>query len=121
SRPVAPPLTKLTLTLPRPQMPMAVEELAQGYFQQPRGPVYYVENTLVNSLFGLLCWNTIFAALPGAFFHPFQRAPADLRSADFHLRRQDLFTSCLAQLDSGAYRQTIVSNYKSKAGIQSEF
>src|SRR5690606_9728554 len=26
SRPVAPPLTKLTLTLPRPQMPIAVEE-----------------------------------------------------------------------------------------------
>ncbi|MGB6102708.1 MAG: VRR-NUC domain-containing protein [Pusillimonas sp.] len=121
SRPDAPPLTKLTLTLPRPQIPLAVEELAQGYFQQPQGPVYYVENTLANSLFGLLCWNAIFAALPGAFFHPFQRAPADLHSADFYLRRQNLFNSCLAQLDSGAYRQTIVQNYESKAGIQSEF
>ncbi|MDS1138920.1 VRR-NUC domain-containing protein [Pusillimonas sp. SM2304] len=120
-RPAAASLTKLTLTLPRPQMPVAVEELAQGYFQQPQGPVYYVENTLVNSLFGLLCWDAIFAALPGAFFHPFQRAPADLYSADFYLRRQNLFKTCLALLDSGAYRQTIVQNYQSKAGIQSEF
>lgn len=98
-----------------------MEKLAQGYFQQPQGPVYYVENALVNSLFGLLCWNVIFAALPGAFFHPFQRAPADLHSADFYLRRQNLFKSCLAQLDSGAYTQTIVQNYKIKAGTQSEF
>lgn len=120
-RPGASALTELTLTLPRPQIPMAVEELAQGYFQQPQGPVYYVENTLVNSLFGLLCWNAIFAAIPGAFFHPFQRAPADLHSADFYPRRQDLFEFCLAQLDSGAYRQTIVQNYKDKAGIQSDF
>lgn len=120
-RPVAAPLTRLTVTLPRPQPSIAVEELARGYFEQPQGPVYYVENTLVNSLFGLLCWDAIFAALPGAFFHPFQRAPADLHSADFHLRRQDLFSSCLAQLDSDAYRQTIVQNYHGKAGIQSAF
>ncbi len=121
ARPGVAPFTTLTLTVPRPQLPMAVEELALGYFQQPQGPVYYVENTLVNSLFGLLCWDAIFAALPGAFFHPFQRAPADLYNADFCRRREDLFELCLAQLDSGAYRHTIERNYKNKAGIQCEF
>lgn len=120
-RSAAAPLTELTLTLPRPQVPMAVEELARHHLQEPQAPAYYVENTLVNSLFGLLCWDAIFAALPGAFFHPFQRAPADLHSADFYSRRQDIFGRRLAQLDSNAYRQTILQNYKDKAGIQSAF
>ncbi|GAB2906872.1 VRR-NUC domain-containing protein [Paralcaligenes sp. KSB-10] len=115
------PIAKLTLTLPEPSLSMAVEELVQSHFQQALSPVYYVENTLANALFGLLCWRAIFAPLPGAFFHPYQSAPADLHSADFYRRRQELFRSCLAQLDSGEYTQTIAQNFRNKAGIRSDF
>jgi len=63
----------------------------------------------------------VFAAIPGAFFHPFHRGPADLHSADFHQRRQAEFAACLAELDSGSYRDTILRTYREKAGLQSPF
>jgi len=83
--------------------------------------VHYVENALINSLFGLLCWPAVFAPLPGAFFHPFQRGPADLDAPDFHERRKALFTDCLAQLDTSAYRDVILRRYAEKSGVQSPF
>jgi hypothetical protein len=88
---------------------------------QAHAPVHYVENTLINSLFGLLCWNAVFAAVPGAFFHPFHTGPADLHGADFHRRREREFAACLAQLDSDAYKDTIAQCFRSKHGIQSPF
>ena len=84
-------------------------------------PVYYVENALINALFGLLCWPAIFSAIPGAFFHPFHRAPADLFSADFFARREPAFRACLGQLDGDAYRDTIRANFIGKHGVQSPF
>jgi hypothetical protein len=83
--------------------------------------VHYVENTLVGSLFGLLCWEAIFAPLPGAFFHPFHWAPADLGRADFHQRRAELFARCLACLDSDDYRACIRRTFREKAGIHNAF
>jgi len=35
------------------------------HLQQDDAPVHYVENALLCSLFGLLCWEAIFAPLPG--------------------------------------------------------
>jgi hypothetical protein len=83
--------------------------------------VRYVENGLINSLFGLLCWPAIFAAIPGAFFHDFHHGPADLVSGHFHGRRQREFDECLSQLESGRYRQAIWRMLKQKWGIQSPF
>jgi hypothetical protein len=83
--------------------------------------VFYVENALANALFGLLCWRAIFCAIPGAFFHPFHRGPADLYSADFHQRRAAEFSACLAELEDERYRATIMRNFHEKAGIQSPF
>jgi hypothetical protein len=83
--------------------------------------VHYVENALINSIFGLLCWEAIFAPLPGAFFHAFHRAPADLESPSFHVRRERLFEACLAQLDSEEYRSSILGNFRRKFGIASPF
>jgi hypothetical protein len=88
---------------------------------QPDAPVYYVENTLINSLFGLLCWEAIFTPLPGAFFHPFHRGPVDLYSADFRQRRAPEFAASMAALDSGHYRDRIRQTYAEKYGIQSPF
>jgi len=69
----------------------------------------------------LWCWEAIFAAIPGAFFHPFQPGPADLLHADFHHRRAPHFNSSMAQLGSGQYKDTILRNFACKAGIQSPF
>jgi hypothetical protein len=84
-------------------------------------PIYYVENSLINALFGLLCWEAIFKPLPGAFFHPFHRGPVDLHSADFRQRRAPEFAASLAALDSGLYRERIRQTYAEKFGIQSPF
>lgn len=112
---------RIDLSLPYPVPAAAVEHIVCTHYSCDQAPVIYVENTLINSLFGLLCWRAIFAPLPGAFFHPFHHGPADLHSPDFHRRRADLFAACLSQLDSDEYRQTILDNFHAKQGIQSPF
>ena len=119
--PAARPVERSTLVLPKPDASQPVEYVARDHLTCDSAPVHYVENALINSLFGLLCWEPVFAALPGAFFHPFQRGPADLHAPDFHARRAEQFAACLAQLDSGAYRETILRHLQSKAGLQSPF
>ena len=119
--PAARPVERSTLVLPKPETPQAVEYVARDHLSCDAAPVHYVENALINSLFGLLCWEPVFAALPGAFFHPFQRGPADLHAPDFHARRAQQFAACLAQLDSGVYRETILRHLHGKAGLQSPF
>jgi tetratricopeptide (TPR) repeat protein len=109
------------LVVSRPAEPFAVECVACDHLSSPDAPVFYVENALINSLFGLLCWEAIFSPVPGAFFHPFQRGPADLHAPDFHARRAEHFQRRLAELDSGTYRETILGHLGSKAGLQSPF
>lgn len=120
-RPTAKPIERIDLVLPRPDRPLPVEEVVRQHLSEAQAPVYYVENGLINSLFGLLCWEAIFAPLPGAFFHPFHSGPADLLRADFRQRRALLFEACLAQLQSDAYKATIRANFQAKQGIQSPF
>ncbi|WP_313031432.1 VRR-NUC domain-containing protein [Massilia alkalitolerans] len=112
---------RLDLSLPMPVEDRWVEGVVRDHLASADAPVFYVENALANSLFGLLCWPAIFAAIPGAFFHPFHRGPADLHSPDFHLRRKAEFDACLARLDDGSYRDTIRAHYREKAGIASPF
>lgn len=114
-------LTRLDLALPKPDVPQAVEYLVRDHLATADAPVFYVENALINSLFGLLCWPAIFTPLPGAFFHPFQQAPADLLTPDFYARREAQFAQCLAQLASGTYRESILRTFREKQGIQSPF
>jgi hypothetical protein len=113
--------TLMALVLPRPAGDISVERAVRDHLTAPDAPVHYVENALINSLFGLLCWTVIFAPLPGAFFHPFQRGPADLDAPDFAQRRAPLFDACRAQLDSVEYRHTIQHHFNVKAGLQSPF
>ncbi|RQR50530.1 VRR-NUC domain-containing protein [Burkholderia sp. Bp9140] len=117
----APDVPRETLVLVRPEAFVSVEFAVRDHLAQPDAPVHYVENTLINSLFGLLCWEPVFAAVPGAFFHPFQRGPADLHAPDFAVRRTDAFAACFAQLESGAYRDTIRRHFTTKTGLQSPF
>jgi len=120
AKPKALPIKRLDLSLGRDEA-LSVEFKVLSYLQTPEAPVYYVENTLINGLFGLLCWPAIFAPLPGAFFHPYQSGPADLLEQDFYSRRVDLFDACLAQLDSADYRDTLRATYAAKFGVQSPF
>ena len=107
--------------LAAPEQPMSVEYVLRDHWHDEQAPVFYVENALINSLFGLLCWPAIFAPLPGAFFHPFQSGPADFRAPDFVQRRQPLFDACMAYLQDGSYRAVIRQRFADKAGIQSPF
>lgn len=109
------------LQVPAPEQPTRVEDIACEQLSSADAPAFYVENTLINALFGLLCWRAVFAPLPGAFFHPFQRGPADLHAPDFVARRAALFAACLAELETGEYVQTITANFAAKAGMQSPF
>lgn len=117
---LAPVVARLDLQLPRPA-DCSVEHAVQAHLSEPEAPVHYVENSLICSLFGLLCWEAIFAPLPGAFFHPFHSGPADLLGEDFYPRRAGLFAARLALLDSPAYQQAIRQTYVDKYGIQSPF
>ncbi|MBX9902554.1 MAG: VRR-NUC domain-containing protein [Burkholderiaceae bacterium] len=109
------------LCLPSPNATLSVEQIVQVHLHSDDAPVFYVENTLINSLFGLLCWSAIFKPLPGAFFHPFHRGPVDLSSADFHQRREADFAACFALLDNGDYGAAIRQTFREKVGKQSPF
>lgn len=113
----------IALQLPAPAADFFVEHIARDHFaaRDPASRVFYVENALINSLFGLLCWDAIFMPLPGAFFHPFQSGPADLHRPDFAQRRAAQFNACLQKLDDGGWQQAIRDTYRSKFGLQSPF
>jgi hypothetical protein len=114
-------IDEFTLPLSFPTLPISVEQAVQLHLSSDQNPAFYVENALINSLFGLLCWPAIFAALPGAFFHPFHQGPADLHSPDFVQRRQTIFNACFSLLDNTSYQQTILATFHAKFGIQSPF
>jgi hypothetical protein len=109
------------IALPRPGPGMSVETALSQHLAHADAPALYVENALINSLFGLLFWDAVFAPVPGAFFHPFQSAPADLHSADFRMRRARQFEDGFALLHDGGYRETILRNFRIKENIQSPF
>jgi hypothetical protein len=112
---------RLDLVLPAGDGLVGVERRVQDHLASPQAPVHYVENTLFNALFGLLCWDALYAPLPGAFFHPFHAAPADLFQPGFRARRAGLFAACLARLDSLAYVDVIRERFRAKQGVQSRF
>jgi hypothetical protein len=109
------------LTLHPVPGPLRVEHVVRQTLEKPESPVIYVENALVNSLFGLACWEAIFAPVPGAFFHPFQAAPADLLEPDFRARRAAEFARCFARIESGAHARTIIQTFRAKVGLQCPF
>jgi hypothetical protein len=124
-KPAAPERGDLVLVRPSERVPIEIavrDALGQpGECSVTAVTVHYVENALLNSLFGLLCWDAIFAGVPGAFFHPFQRGPADLYSPTFYVARREVFEQCLATLDDDSYRHAIRSTFLEKSGLQSPF
>ena len=98
-----------------------VEESAAQSLRSPDAPVLYVENLLVNGLFGLWCWDVIFAPIRGAFFHPFQRGPADLWSPTFTERRHALICEAFQRLERGEHAPYMVAMFRAKQGTHNPF
>lgn len=128
ARPCATPLRRVArawrtfcIEIPAPVVPVAVESLATQHLGTDEAPVFYVENGLFNSLLGLWCWEALFVPLPGAFFHPFQAAPADLLAREFCGRREPQLAACRASLQSGEYRERIRARFYEKTGVASPF
>jgi hypothetical protein len=120
----APRLPEFDMVLDSPQGDYSVEHCVRDHLArqvQENSSVHYVENGLVNSLFGLLCWNAIFAPIPGAFFHDFQYGPADLASGNFYERRHREFSECLDKLRTDDYKTAIRQSFAAKTGVQSPF
>ncbi|WP_163577586.1 VRR-NUC domain-containing protein [Halomonas faecis] len=120
-RPPEPVTERFTLELDPEAAPLGVEWAAAAHLHRDAAPVYYVENALITGLFGLLCWEALFTPLPGAFFHPFHVAPADLYREDFVTRRRERFAACLARLDDGSHAASIRATWREKQGLASPF
>ncbi|MDA0977367.1 MAG: VRR-NUC domain-containing protein [Proteobacteria bacterium] len=95
-----------------------VELAALAWFTAQGWEGWYVENALFRGLFGLAFWDIIFAPVPGAFFHPFQRGPEDLYTPDFIARRRDLIDNRLAELtDAELLANRVLSCFEEKHGV----
>lgn len=97
-----------------------VEEIARRHFDQPDAPCFYVENGLLNGLFGLWMWPEMFRSIDGAFANPFQAGPLDLYQEDFTIRRPGI-TQLWQLLDSDDYQQHIRNYWQLKQGITNHF
>lgn len=92
---------------------LAAEHLAPGW-----SAVHYVENSLMNALFGLAFWEQIFTAVPGAFHNPYQRVPTDMYSPKFQERRKEELTVRLAQLRESGPGAALREAYRQYADFQ---
>lgn len=102
--------TEVILALPKGSG--AVEEQAAAFLQKQWRAVHYVENSLMNTLFGLAFWEQIFAPVPGVFHNPFQSAPADMSDSGFRDRRAEAITARLAQLREQNLATVLVDAYQ---------
>lgn len=95
-----------------------VEEQARLFFAV-NGECFNTENTLVNGVLGLFIWDIVFHPVPGAFFNPFQRAPADFYQPEFYEQRQALFEERFKELSClQKFRSRIECSFNQHYGKQ---
>ena len=83
---------------------------------------FFAENWLWKSLFGLAFWDIVFAPIPGAFQHPFQLGPLDLRGTDFRRRRRAAVEERLEVLRSDPDPgPALLARFDAKQGIANPF
>ncbi|WP_404400917.1 VRR-NUC domain-containing protein [Idiomarina seosinensis] len=75
-----------------------VEKAVLAYYKSLGWHGSHSENIIPQTLFGLLFWDIIFYDIEGAFIHPFQRGPRDLRSPAFYQRRKALFQQRISMI-----------------------
>ncbi|KAI0306703.1 hypothetical protein B0F90DRAFT_1814554 [Multifurca ochricompacta] len=68
---------------------------------------YHCEGRIITTLFGLLFWDIIFAAIPGAFETPYQAAPLDIFEDTFYHAREELVEARLDEISEGKARDII--------------
>lgn len=107
------------IAVPKPDK--CVELATAEALGSAEAPFAYVENCLINSLFGLLFWDALYAPVPGAFFHPFQSHPADLYRSAFQKKRQPQINAAWAVLQDGSYADRIIERYQQKLGVTNAF
>lgn len=71
---------EIQLTIPRST---SVERDVTRYLSAQWSQVYFLENALMNTLFGLAFWEQIFSEVPGVFHNPYQSAPTDMFDGTF--------------------------------------
>jgi hypothetical protein len=107
---------QLSLTLPRAHL--RVERQAAQSLDGAWEQVHYVENGLMNALFGLAFWEQIFAPVPGAFNNPFQSAPADMYERDFRVSRAEQLNLRLAELSALPLDVELPARWRHYRGFQ---
>jgi hypothetical protein len=107
---------ELRLELPRGDQ--GVELSVAAALAPDWASVDYVENRLMNTLFGLAFWEQIFAPLPGAFSNPFQSVPGDMYEPGFRRRRQVLLVARIKELAGKDLQREVSSAYRRYQGYQ---
>jgi hypothetical protein len=99
-----------------------VEEVVCDWFAARGSDAIYVENSLLSGLFGLAFWDVIFAPIKGAFYHPFQRGPADLFDPEFNHLRKGLIEKRFTELHRQEKLSSIVlETFQKKYSIANYF
>ena len=80
--------------------------------------VYFVENGLMNTLFGLAFWEQIFADVPGAFHNAYQGGPRDMYDGDFVENRNAAVSQRLQELRNSCLLEELMSSYQRHQGYQ---
>jgi len=95
-----------------------VELAAAAHLQKQWARVYYVENSLMNTLFGLAFWQQIFADVPGAFHNQYQGVPRDMYDGSFTPGREKEINARLRALKAGNLREELMAAYRRYSGFQ---
>jgi len=89
-----------------------VELDAAQYLQREWKSVHYVENGLMNTLFGLAFWEQIFEDVPGAFHNRYQGVPRDMYEAGFMAHRAKSIDARLGVLKKKGLKKELVKAYR---------
>jgi len=96
----------------------SVERAVARYLSSDWAGVYFVENSLMNALFGLAFWEQIFMPVPGAFNNPFQSVPADMYDSRFVELRRAAIDARLAELETLSLAEELPAAWRRFHGYQ---
>eukprot|EP00158_Paraphelidium_tribonemae_P004487 Partr_v1_DN26782_c0_g1_i2_m8549 putative FANCD2 FANCI-associated nuclease 1 len=77
----------------------SVEHVALDHYIAEGWHGIAAENSVFNTLFGLLFWDILFSPQPCVFVHAFQAAPLDLDTEFFYVNRMEIIDDRLKQLE----------------------
>jgi hypothetical protein len=95
-----------------PRRNTRVEQTVIDVLNERGERAFYVENKFINSLAIVVLWPALSANISGAFFNPFQLAPADLFEDDFIARRSTEYQECVSLLQHPNWREHILARWQ---------